>query len=69
MAMVEFGNAWTSSDAAHTNREPAQCLMRYYGDNLSAGELKEMFENKDIPFIEFWDTVSDVNPKWFVRGS
>ena len=69
MAMVEFGNAWTSSDAAHTAREPAQCLMRYYWDNLSAEELKEMFENKDIPFVEFWDTVADSNPKWFVRGS
>lgn len=28
--MIDFGNSWTSSDAEGGDREPADCILRYF---------------------------------------
>ena len=31
--MIKFANCWTSSDAGHTDREPAECIKNWANDN------------------------------------
>lgn len=66
MGMVEFWNAWTSSDAGNTSREPGCCCINWINDR-GFDWVIAILNEWIIKFVDLWDTISDTNGKYFLR--